>query len=242
MPVNDKLIDSFLARPLLQSAAKAAEPATGLQFVADLVSDEDISSLNGVQTVDGESTGQNTRVLLTGQDDDEDNGLWIAKSSGDWKRVKGLRAGAQVSVRDGDSYAGTIWILTTADPIALGTDSQEWVRSGSGPKQFAIDSIADEYVVATDGTVIARPPTLQNPATNENGDTCTYSDEQSRTADDGTDTEDQIVYPAYVVGGIIYASLVDTTGVMYDPGGGADPVEARWIDLNLDARGWVQAP
>lgn len=228
--------DPFLARAGLNA------PKLPLTVTAKLVATEDISSLSGVQEIDGIDTEAGDRVLLTAQTTASENGIYVARDDA-WTRVKFVCAGMLVMVTDGDDQAGTMWMQTEANPIAVGTDDQTWVpaRGASGMRQFEIDTIFDEYLLATDGTYIARPPTLQNPATNENGDSCTYSDEQTRTADDGTDTEDQIVYPAYVEGGLIYAEISENgTGVMYDPGSGE--VEAIWMDLNVDARGWVQAP
>lgn len=83
-------------------------------------------TLSGAQTIDGVSIAANDRVLVTGQSDGTENGVYVA-SSGAWRRSKDfssnndIRTGTQVRVNSG-SNAG-IWVLTTADPVVIDTST-----------------------------------------------------------------------------------------------------------------------
>lgn len=74
----------------------------------------------------------NDRVLVVGQTDSEDNGLYVvqsvgAGSNGTWVRSTDgnttgeIDAGMIVMVTEGLTYADTQWKLTTNDPIVIGT-------------------------------------------------------------------------------------------------------------------------
>ena len=80
---------------------------------------------------------------------------------------------------------------------------------------------------------VARPYLLRNSLASRNGIGYTYTGTDARTADDGSDTEDQVVVPAYVAGDIIYAMSI--------PSGGTSVENAEWIDINVDGRAWAKA-
>ena len=87
-------------------------------------------TLSGTQTVGGVSCAPGKRVLLTTQSTGSENGIWLV-ASGPWTRppdsVTGeLTTGAHLFVEAG-SQAGGEWLLTTADPITVGTTTQTWV-------------------------------------------------------------------------------------------------------------------
>jgi len=75
------------------------------------------------------------------------------------------------------------------------------------------------------GTVpiyVAKPPRLRRSLTSENidGATITYSyiDMNTRTSNDGINTQIEVIHPRYNIGDVIYATLYDYTGVFYtDP-------------------------
>jgi len=79
---------------------------------------EDVT-LSGTQTIDGVSLSVDEIVLVKDQADPTENGPYVVKS-GSWERACSLRGGTLVSVREGDSNGGTIWMLTTNDPITVG--------------------------------------------------------------------------------------------------------------------------
>jgi len=93
---------------------------------------------SNLPTIDGVTLIEDEVALLTGQTDDEDNGLWIVHESAAWERhpwaldAATLNAGAMVFVREGTAKAKSLWIQTLA--IAdTATDSQEWLEVWQAP-------------------------------------------------------------------------------------------------------------
>ncbi len=81
--------------------------------------------------VDGVNLSLNDRVLVTGQDAGEENGIYYVQTlgtgaNGVWARttdavdVGDLNAGTLITVTEGDVYKDTIWQLTTNNPITIG--------------------------------------------------------------------------------------------------------------------------
>lgn len=83
-------------------------------------------TLSGEQTVNGVSIVADDRVLVTGQTDGRENGVYVAATSV-WRRAKDfssnndVREGTQVRVNDGTN-AG-IYVVSTSDPIVFDTTS-----------------------------------------------------------------------------------------------------------------------
>ncbi len=113
-------------------------------------------------------------------------------------------------------------------------------------QQFQIESILGDYLVCNpwDGIeadpaqyIIAKPPELRRSRTSWNSITFSYTSDQARTATSGSDTEDQVVVPLYVVGDIVYAvkGIIGGTGVELDDGTAVD-----WLDTNKAARAWAK--
>jgi phage-related tail fiber protein len=94
-------------------------------------------TLSGQQTIDGvallavNAAGVADRVLVTGQANAVDNGIYTVSTAA-WARAidadgpYDLVKGTQVNVTDGTTFAGTGWLLTTADPITIGTTALTW--------------------------------------------------------------------------------------------------------------------
>lgn len=82
-------------------------------------------TLSGLQTISGYTTVENDRVLVKGQTDPVDNGIYMA-STGSWTRAKDadgnrdLVQGTRVLVRS-TTVDGAEYELTTANPIVIGT-------------------------------------------------------------------------------------------------------------------------
>lgn len=82
-------------------------------------------TLAGLQTISGYTTVENDRVLVKGQTDAVENGIYMA-STGSWTRAKDadgnrdLVQGTRVLVRS-TSADGAEYELTTANPIVIGT-------------------------------------------------------------------------------------------------------------------------
>ncbi len=83
-------------------------------------------TLSGEQTVNGVSIVADDRVLVTGQTDGTENGVYVAATSV-WRRAKDfssnndVREGTQVRVNDGTN-AG-IYVVSTSDPIVFDTST-----------------------------------------------------------------------------------------------------------------------
>lgn len=110
-------------------------------------------------------------------------------------------------------------------------------------KRFRVKSIQGDYITCRtwDGTtegandvLIAKPYQLRNSITSRNSISYSYTNTTERVANDGTDTETQVVVPSYVVDDEIFAIGKAPTGV----DDGTDPI--TWLDLNLDARAWAK--
>lgn len=118
-------------------------------------------------------------------------------------------------------------------------------------KAFQIKSVESDWLVAEDGTRIAKPDTLLtslwNGLEDEFGIFYEYKTPQVRTAfstivdpttlEETEKEEDQIITPTYSVGQWIYA--VKGIG-----GGGTGVIDnndekVEWLDLNADARAWA---
>lgn len=87
-------------------------------------------TLSGFQTIDGVTLAaddDNLRVLVTGQTDATENGIYTARDTA-WVRAKDMNGtgdvvkGTQIYVHAGTSNAGT-YLVTTADPIVIDTSS-----------------------------------------------------------------------------------------------------------------------
>jgi hypothetical protein len=113
--------------------------ATGLDFKASVrvVSLSNIT-LSGTQTIDGVSVVAGDRVLVAGQTTGADNGIYVVSASG-WSRATDADTDAEVTagmytfVSEGTTYADSSWVLTTNDPITLGTTALVFVQfSGAG--------------------------------------------------------------------------------------------------------------
>lgn len=123
-------------------------------------------------------------------------------------------------------------------------------ESLSKVQQFKVVSVQGDYLVcnpydslaaATNQTVLVAKPYLlrQTPfdGSSRDGVTYTYTDGTQRSADDGSETETQLITPSYVSGDIIYAirnisgktDTYDTLSLIIE-----------WLDLNVDGRSWAE--
>lgn len=78
-------------------------------------------ALTGLQTIDGVTLLVGDRILVTGQTNLEDNGVWEA-ATGTWSRApdfdgaRDIAQGTVIIVASGAVYANTAWQITTANP------------------------------------------------------------------------------------------------------------------------------
>ena len=96
--------------------------STGLVVKAPaLVASTTNVTISGLQTIDGVALSTNNRVLLVGQTNPVQNGLWLAQA-GAWTRpadfASGTQAGeAYVLVMSGNTNAGASWVCSTPTAI-----------------------------------------------------------------------------------------------------------------------------
>jgi len=92
--------------------------------------DSSISSIDGVTLADED------RVLVKNQNSPEENGIYVWYSSTQMlvraldAQQDTLTSGAACYVEEGP-LAGSAWLLSTQDPITVGTTSQTWVQFGA---------------------------------------------------------------------------------------------------------------
>jgi hypothetical protein len=91
-------------------------------------------ALTGLQTIDGVVLAANDRVLVKNQTNTTTNGIYEANTSG-WSRapdfdgVRDAVSGTLVIVRNGTDNGNTVWELTTANPVAIGTDALTFTKA-----------------------------------------------------------------------------------------------------------------
>lgn len=83
-------------------------------------------TLSGLQTIDDVALAAGDRVLVKDQVDEVENGIYVTDTS-TWQRaedfdsVQDVRTGTQVRVNEGTAAGGSIYYLSTTDPVAIDT-------------------------------------------------------------------------------------------------------------------------
>jgi len=88
------------------------------------------TTLSGLTAVNGYTPSSGDRILVVAQTNPAENGIYAA-ASGAWTRTADasqgtLSAGSLVTVEQGSSDADTVWLLTSDDPLTVGTSNQTW--------------------------------------------------------------------------------------------------------------------
>lgn len=97
--------------------------------------------LSGAQTIDGVAVVAGNRVLVKSQTAGADNGIYVA-AAGAWARAVDADTSAEVSagmamhVAEGTANGDQQWILTTNDPIILGTTALSFTQLAGGGGGF----------------------------------------------------------------------------------------------------------
>jgi hypothetical protein len=135
-----------LADPALpQDAATRAYVDTmqsGLQVKAParVVSTADVTIATAPATIDGVTLAANDRVLLVGQTDAKQNGLYVFNGAGaamtrtlDCDSSAEYSGGVYCFINEGNVDAHSAWVVTTDGVIDVGNTAVEWVKfSGLG--------------------------------------------------------------------------------------------------------------
>lgn len=142
LDMNSNLITN-LATPV------SANDAATKQYVDNLVQGLDVKNsvraattanitLSGTQTIDGVSVVANDRVLVKNQTTASENGIYVV-ASGAWSRATDADSNSEVTsgmycwVTEGTTNGDQGFILTTDDPITLGTTALTFTQfSGAG--------------------------------------------------------------------------------------------------------------
>ena len=111
--------------------------------------------LSGTQTVDAVALVAGNRCLAKDQTAPAENGIWVV-ASGAWARATDFDAttevtfGTYVPVVSGTANGNTAWLLTTADPITVGTTAltfQAWPKPANHAGTHS-DASTDALTVA----------------------------------------------------------------------------------------------
>jgi hypothetical protein len=121
----------------LRSEIQSAAAGLDVKESARVATTADIT-LSGTQTIDGVAVIAGDRVLVKNQVTASENGLY-AVAAGAWSRATDadepaeLNAGTFVFVEEGSVNADTGWVVSTNNPITIGTDAMNWTQfSGAG--------------------------------------------------------------------------------------------------------------
>lgn len=95
-------------------------------------------TLSGLQTIDGVALAADDRVLVMAQSTQSENGIYKA-STGSWVREpdfdgnRDIVNGTLVYVTVGTLYAESLWAVSSANPITVGTTSITFIRANIDP-------------------------------------------------------------------------------------------------------------
>lgn len=103
-------------------------------------------TLSGTQTIDGVSVGVGDRVLVKNQTTGSENGIYVC-ASGSWSRATDADVSAEVVAgmftfsTQGTTNADIGWVLTTDNPITLGTTALTFTQFSTLAAPLSTDSI-----------------------------------------------------------------------------------------------------
>lgn len=99
--------------------------AVEYKYPVRLLSDSNIAALNGNATIDGVAAVTGDEVLLVGQTNAAENGLWVVDTTGDWARRSDVPDAAAsgdgwaVCVLEGTAWAGSAWMLNLPGTVGI---------------------------------------------------------------------------------------------------------------------------
>lgn len=112
-------------------------------------------ALSGNISVDGQTAANGSRILAAGQTDAKTNGLYVA-AAGAWARAADTLAhNVYVPITAGTVNAGTNWLLTTNDPIVVGTTSLAFTSFNPAANPIAPAAVASIKALGRDGALVS---------------------------------------------------------------------------------------
>jgi hypothetical protein len=121
--------------PTVQGATESQQGMSFKQPVR-VASTANVSALSGLLTIDGVTLVAGDRVLLKDQTAGANNGIYVA-AAGAWSRASDfdssdeVKGGTLIAVSEGPTNGNLLWILTTDDPITVGTTALTFVQIGA---------------------------------------------------------------------------------------------------------------
>ena len=144
--INSEELTNLADPTALQSAATRAWSTRYWKFAARAATTANIT-LSGTQTVDGVALIAGDVCLVKNQTTGANNGPYTV-ASGSWTRRLDSSTSAQVpaammiAVSEGTINAASLWILSTAAPITLGTTALTFVNISGGTLSLKSGSVA----------------------------------------------------------------------------------------------------
>ena len=130
---------AFITKQYADSLSSGLDPKESVYLVA-----VSTVTINGTQSIDGVTASVGSRVLLTGQSNPVDNGIYVV-SNGTWSRAgdsdgdpgNEVSLGNYTFVERGTTYSSTGWVLydtnATGATVSPGVDTQLWTQfNGAG--------------------------------------------------------------------------------------------------------------
>jgi len=122
----------------LRSEIAAAAEGLDVKESVRVATTENIT-LSGLQTVDGVALAAGDRVLVKDQTAQATNGIYVVVDGGAWTRATDadepaeLNAGTFVFVEEGGDNSDSGFVVSSDNPITIGTDAMVWTQfSGAG--------------------------------------------------------------------------------------------------------------
>lgn len=115
-------------------------------------------ALSGTQTIDGIGVVVDDRVLVKAQTSSAQNGIYVV-AIGAWTRALDandsfdVTSGMTVPVEAGTTLAGTIWLLTTPNPITPGTTALSFSQIGAAGATYSAGNgltlVGNQFALST---------------------------------------------------------------------------------------------
>lgn len=192
-------------------------PGLGIKAPCRVATTANIT-LNGTQTIDGIAVVADDRVLVKNQTDASENGVYVC-DTGDWSRdvdFNGNRdvvKGTIITVNTGTINTNTLWRITTANPIVIGTSDIDFTPNTTS----ATDSSAISFTPDGNDAVITTVQTKLR----ERISVLDFGADPTGLVDCTTEIQNAIdyIFALGTIGGSGWGALDNIGGELYFPTG-----------------------